>query len=101
MSEFKRVNFVGYRVSYIVLRGCWCNVYVLNVLTSSEEKSYDSKDGFDEELEQVFDHFPKSIHPLGDTALGETWPPQQPVSIALCQSSFPSTALSSLLSSML
>jgi hypothetical protein len=24
-----------------------------------------------------------SIHPLGTTALGEPWPPQQPVSIAL------------------
>jgi hypothetical protein len=29
-----------------------------------------------------------SIHPLGDTALGEPWPPQQPSSIALCLSSF-------------
>ena len=32
-------------------------------------------------------------------ALGEPWPPQQPVSIALCLSSSPSTALTSLLSS--
>ena len=40
------------------------------------------------------------IHPLGATAVGEPWPPQQPVSITLC-SSFPSTALSSLLSSLL
>jgi len=33
-----------------------------------------------------------SIHPLGATALGDPWPPQQPVSVALCPSS-PSTAL--------
>jgi len=29
------------------------------VLTTSEEKSVDSKDGFYEELEQAFDYFPK------------------------------------------
>ena len=59
VSECKRVEFVSDRISYIVLRGCWCNIIVLNVHTSSEEKIYDSKDGFDEELEQVFDRVPK------------------------------------------
>jgi len=39
--------------------------------------------------------------PLGATALGEPWPPQQPVSVAVCLSSSQSTALSSLLSSLL
>ena len=42
-----------------------------------------------------------SIHPLGATVLGEPWPPQQPDSIVLYLSSSPSTALSSLLSSLL
>ena len=46
-------------MSYIVLRGRWCNIIVLNVHAPSEEKSDDSKDSFYEELEQVFDHFPK------------------------------------------
>ena len=46
-------------VIYIVLTVCWCNIIVLNV-HASEEKSDDSKDSFYEELEQVFDHFPKS-----------------------------------------
>ena len=46
-------------VSYIVLRGRWCNIIVLNVHAPSEDKSDDSKDSFYEELEQVFDHFPK------------------------------------------
>jgi len=59
VSEVKRVEFVSDRMLYIVLRGCWCNIIVLNVHTSSKEKIYDSKDGFDEELEQVFDRVPK------------------------------------------
>jgi hypothetical protein len=43
----------------MVLRGRWCNIIVLNVHAPTEEKSDDSKDSFCEELEQVFDHFPK------------------------------------------
>jgi len=47
-------------VSYIVLRGSWCNIIVLNVHAPSEEKSDESKDNFYVELEQVFFyHFPK------------------------------------------
>ena len=46
-------------MSYIVLRGRWCNIIVLNVHAPSEDKSDSSKDSFYEELEQVFDHFPK------------------------------------------
>jgi hypothetical protein len=37
---------------YTVLTGRWC-IIVLNVYAPSEEKSYDSNDGFYEELEQV------------------------------------------------
>ena len=58
-SAVKRVEFVSDRMSYIVLRGHWCNIIVLNVHAPSEEKSDSSKDSFYEELEQVFDHFPK------------------------------------------
>ena len=58
-SAFKRVEFVSDRMSYIVLRGPWCIIIVLNVYAPSEEKSDNSKDSFYEELEQVFDHFPK------------------------------------------
>ena len=53
-SAVKRVEFVSDRVSYIVLRGHWCNIIVLSVHASSEEKSDESKDIFYEELEQVF-----------------------------------------------
>ena len=45
-SAVKRVQFVRDRVSYIVLRGCWCNIIVLNVCAPVEEKSNDSKDSF-------------------------------------------------------
>jgi hypothetical protein len=54
-----RVEFFSDRVSYIVLRGRWCNIIVLNVHAPTEDKSDDSKDSFYEELEQVFDHFPR------------------------------------------
>jgi len=46
-------------VLYIVLRGHWCNIIVLNVHAPSAEKSDDSKESFYEELEQDFDNFPK------------------------------------------
>jgi len=36
------------------LRGCWCNIIVLNVHAPNEEKSDDPKDSFYKELEQVF-----------------------------------------------
>ena len=55
----KRLELVSDRMSYIVLRGRWCNIIVLNVHASSEEKSDDSKDSFMKALEQMFDHFPK------------------------------------------
>ena len=60
VSAVKRVEFVSDRVQYIVLRGRWCNIIVLNVHAPSEERSDDSKDSFYEELEHVFFyHFPK------------------------------------------
>jgi endonuclease/exonuclease/phosphatase family metal-dependent hydrolase len=46
-------------MSYIVLRGRWCNIIVLNAHAPTEEKSDDSKDSFYEELEQVFYNFSK------------------------------------------
>jgi hypothetical protein len=46
VSAVKRVEFVSAWVSYIVVRGRWCNITVLNVHAPSEEKGDDSKDGF-------------------------------------------------------
>jgi len=50
----KRVEFFSDRVSYVILRGRWCSIVVLNVHAPGEEKGDDSKDSFYEELEQVF-----------------------------------------------
>jgi hypothetical protein len=44
---------------YIVLRGRWCNVIVLNAPAPTEEKTDNSEDSFCEELKLVIDHFPK------------------------------------------
>ena len=69
ISAVKRVEFVSNRMmSYIVLRGRWCIIVVLNVLAPSEEKRYITKGSFYKELELVFDHFPKKHMniPLGD-----------------------------------
>jgi len=57
----KRVEFVIDRLSYVVLRGCWYNIIVLNVHTPSEEKCDDSKDSFYEELGQVLFIFLSTI----------------------------------------
>ena len=46
-------------MSYIALRGRCHDTIDVNVHAPSEEKSERSKDSFYEELEQVFDHFPK------------------------------------------
>jgi len=42
-----------------VLRGRWLNIFVVNVRAPREEKRDESKESFYEELEQVFDNFPK------------------------------------------
>jgi len=52
VSAVKRVEFVSGRLSYIVLRGRWRNIVVVNVHAPSEEKN-------DGEFEQVFNHFSK------------------------------------------
>ena len=59
VSAVKRIEFVSDSFSYIMLRGRWRNIIVINVHAPSEEKSEESKHSVYEELEQVFDHFPK------------------------------------------
>jgi exonuclease III len=59
ISAVKRAEFVGDRMSYIILRGCWCNIIVLNVHAPTENEIDDIKDRFCEELEQVFHKFPR------------------------------------------
>jgi len=50
----QRAEFVSNRLSYIVLRGHWCNIIVLIVHVPSEEESDDSTDSFYDKSEQVF-----------------------------------------------
>jgi endonuclease/exonuclease/phosphatase (EEP) superfamily protein YafD len=44
-------------MSYITLKGYWCDIIVLNVHAPTEDKDDVIKDSFNEELEQVFDQF--------------------------------------------
>jgi hypothetical protein len=46
-------------MSYIILRGHWYNIIVLNVHAPTEDEIDDMKDRFYEELEQIFDKFPR------------------------------------------
>jgi hypothetical protein len=59
MSAVRRVEFVSDRMSYIILRGCWCNIVVLIVHTPCEDKSDDVEDSFNEELDCVSHQFPR------------------------------------------
>jgi hypothetical protein len=56
-SAVKRVEFVSDRMSYIILRGRWCDIIFLNAHEPTEDKIVDIKDRFYEELEHVFDKF--------------------------------------------
>jgi hypothetical protein len=59
VSAVRRVQFISDRMSYIKLRGRWCNIIVLNVHAASEDKGDDEKDSFYEELGRAFDQFPR------------------------------------------
>jgi hypothetical protein len=43
-------------MSYKILRGRWCNIIILNVHAQYEDKGDDS---FYEELNRIFDQFPR------------------------------------------
>jgi hypothetical protein len=59
ISAVRRVEFVSDRMSYIILRGRWCNIIVVNVHAPCEDTSNDIMDSFYEELGRVFDQFPR------------------------------------------
>jgi hypothetical protein len=59
ISMFRRAEFVSDRKLCIILRGCWCNIIILNVHTPCEDKSGDVKDSFCDKLGHVFDQFPR------------------------------------------
>jgi endonuclease/exonuclease/phosphatase family metal-dependent hydrolase len=59
VSVVRREEFISDRMSYIILRGSWRNIIVLNVHASCEDKGDDVKDSFYEELGNVFYQFPR------------------------------------------
>jgi hypothetical protein len=50
---------VSDRMLYIILRGCWFQIIVLNIRAPTEDKIDDVKDSSCEEMECIFDKFPK------------------------------------------
>jgi hypothetical protein len=54
LLAIKRVAFISDGMSYIILRGSWVNIVVLNVHTPKEDKIHYVKESFCEELESVF-----------------------------------------------
>jgi hypothetical protein len=59
ISAVKRVEFVSDGMSYIILRGRWFHIIVLNVHDPTEDKIDYVKESFYGELECIFDKFPK------------------------------------------
>jgi hypothetical protein len=59
ISAVKGVESISVRVPYIILRGHWCHIIVLNVCAPTEDKTDDVKDSLYGELECVFHKFPK------------------------------------------
>jgi hypothetical protein len=56
ISAVKRVRSVSDKMSYIVLRGCWCHINVLHVHALTEDK-IDDMDSFYKKLECVLNIF--------------------------------------------
>jgi hypothetical protein len=58
-SAVKKVGFVNDGMLYIILRGHWYDIIVLIVHALTEDKIDNVKDSFYEDVEHVFDKFPK------------------------------------------
>lgn len=56
VSEVNKVEFVSDMSSYIMLRGCQCDI-VLSVLVSTDDKTDGTKGNFNEEPERVLAQF--------------------------------------------
>jgi hypothetical protein len=46
ISAVKRIEFISDWMSYVILRGCWCDIIVLNVHAPTEDKIDDVKGRF-------------------------------------------------------
>jgi hypothetical protein len=54
ISAVKRVQFVSDRLSYVILRGCWWDITVLNMQAPITDKCDDTEDSFYNELQCIF-----------------------------------------------
>jgi hypothetical protein len=52
-----RVEFISDRMSYIILKGRWCNIIVLNMHAPCEDEGDGVKDSYYEELGHVLISF--------------------------------------------
>jgi hypothetical protein len=59
ISAVKRVEFVSDRMSYIIVRACWCHTIALKIHAPTENKIDDVKGSIYREMECVFNKFPK------------------------------------------
>jgi hypothetical protein len=59
ISAVIRIEFVSYRMSYIILKDRWCDINLFSVHDQTVDKDDDIKDSFYKELEYVFDQFPR------------------------------------------
>jgi hypothetical protein len=57
-TAIKMLTFINDRMSYRVLRGCWCDIIFI-VHAPTEYKSDDTKESFYEELARASDKFSK------------------------------------------
>jgi hypothetical protein len=73
VSAVKRVEFVICRVSYIVLRGRWWNIIVLNANAKSEHKSDDLKNNLTRKWSKFFIIFPGFIWKFYHVILMQKW----------------------------
>jgi hypothetical protein len=53
------VELVSDKMSYIILRGRWCHIIVLNIHATTKGTIFYVKNSIYEEMECVFDEFPK------------------------------------------
>jgi hypothetical protein len=67
------VETVNERMSYIVLRGRWCNIIILKAHAPTEEKGDDSTDSLYKEIEGVFIIFLRTIRKFCHEILMQKW----------------------------
>jgi hypothetical protein len=59
VSKVRRVKLISDRLPYIILRGRWCNNFVLSLHAPCDDNSDDVKDRFYEKTGRGFKQFPK------------------------------------------